>query len=426
MQAGELLEQISRGEPVKAAEIAGLVRDWDSGAASEAQMGAWCMAAHIGGLDRAAIRGVVRGLVAAGDRLELSRVGPSAVAHSLGAVGDPSALIAAPIAASLGVRVPYLCARGVENVGGDGDRLHAIPGYRTTCTTAQFVRALRDAGVAAAAEVDRLAPARGRLAVLRESVGLAASVPIAIATTMAAAIASGARGLVMVLPVGPGGLASRADVGDAAPMAGAIADEWERELRIFSLPVEAPLGRVVGNGLEIVEAGRVLGGELESPLARLAITLAGAMAELAEVADPGEGEEAAEEALSEGHALAAAERWIEAHGGNAGVWSEPGLIPEAPILEEVVAPADGTLTSIDPALIGAAARWLGAGRMHPSQAIDISVGVELLADAGDEVRGGEVVAHVHGRDPDLTERAALMTEQAITVDDAPIATASRA
>jgi thymidine phosphorylase len=425
VQAGQLLEQISRGEPVEAADVAGLVRDWDSGAASEAQMGAWCMAAHIGGLDRAAICGVVRGLVAAGDRLELARVGPSAVAHSLGAVGDPSALIAAPIAASLGVRVPYLCTRGVEDVGGDVDRLEAIPGYRTTCTTAQFVRALRDAGVAAA-EVDRLAPARGRLAVLRESVGLAASVPIATAATMAAAIASGAQGLVMVLPVGSGGLANRVDVGDAARLAAVIAEEWERELRIFSLPVEAPLGRVVGNGLEIAEAGRVLAGETESPLARLAITLAGAMAELAEVADPGEGEQAAEEALSEGHALATAERWVEAHGGSAAIWTEPGLIPEAPILEEVVAPVDGTLTSIDPGLLGAAARWLGAGRMHPSQAIDISVGVELVADAGDEVQAGEVVAHIHGRDPGLTERAALMTEQAITVDGASIATASRA
>ncbi len=423
MHAGQLLEQISRGEPVEATEIAGFVRDWDSGAASEAQMGAWCMASHIGGLDPAAIRGIVRGLVAAGDRLELGRVGPSAAVHSLGAVGDPSALIAAPIAASLGVRVPYLCTRGVENIGGDFDRLEAIPGYRTSCTTAQFVRSLRDTGVAAAGEVERLAPARGRLAVLCQSVGLAASVPITMAATMAAAIASGAQGWVIVLPVGRGGLASRADIGDAAELARVIADEWERDLRILSLPMDAPLSRVVGNGLEILEAGHVLAGETESPLARLAVSLAGALAEVAEVADPGDGERAALEALEEGHALGVAERWVEAQGGNAAIWSEPELIPEAPILEEIVAPVDGVITSVEPGHMGAAARWLGAGRMHPNQAIDISVGVELLVDPGDDVSNGQVIAHVHGRDPGLTERAAMMMEQAICVDGEPITAA---
>jgi len=407
---------------VDAEAVAGLVRDWDAGAASEAQMGAWCMAMHLGGLDAAGLKGVVRGLIAAGDRLELSRIGPSAVVQSLGAVGDPSSLIAAPIAAALGVRVPYLCARGTDDVGGDYDRLEAVAGYRSRIEVSAFVRCLRDTGMAVAGEVDRLVPARARLGVLSQSVGLATSAPIATAASMAAAIASGAEGIVLVLPVGPGGLASRSDVHTIAELAADVAEEWQRAIRILSLPVDSPRGPVVGNGLEIALVGEVLTGQHDGPIRDFAVELAGAMAELSEVALPGEGCEQAEDALRDGHALALAERWIEAQGGNPEIWTHPGdHIPEAPLQEDVVAPRGGRVTAMDPRAIGAAARWVGAGRMHPSQAIDVSVGVRLLVEVGDEVRTGQVVAQIDARDRGLADSAAGMTERAIEVDHRALA-----
>jgi thymidine phosphorylase len=418
--AGQLLEQIARGERVGAADVAGLVRDWDSGTASEAQMGAWCMAAHVGRLDHDAVRGVVRGLVAAGDRLELGAIGPSGAAYSLGAVGDPSSLIAAPIAASLGARVPYLCSRGVDEVGGDRDRLEAVPGYRTTLGLSEFVAELRSSGVAVAGEVERLVPARARLGVLSQSVGLASSTAIALAATLAAAIASGAQGIVLVVPVGRGGFATRSDVGDVGALAADIAEEWRRELRSMCVAVEAPLGPVVGNGLEIAHAGAVLRGDAEGPIRELALTLAGAIAETAGVLENGSGREEAERALVDGHALAAAEVWIDAHGGDPAVWTEPGLIPHAPLVEEIVAPWPGALSDVDPRALGAAARWVGAGRMHPSQAIDVSVGVELEARPGDRLERGQVVARVHGRDPGLAEGAAMMLERGIRIDGRPL------
>ena len=419
--AGQLLEQIARREPVDAEAVAGLVRDWESGAASEAQMGAWCMAMHLGGLDAAGLAGVVNGLVAAGDRLELGRIGPSAVVHSLGAVGDPSALIASTIAASMDVRVPYLCARGTDHIGGDHDRLEAVAGYRSRMEVADFVRCLRDVGLAVAGEVERLAPARGKLAVLSQSVGLAASAPIATAGAMAAAIASGAQGIVMVFPVGPGGLAARSDVTDVAGFAADIAEIWGRELRVLSLPVDTPRSPVVGNGHEIRLMGEVLRGEREGLTRDFALEMAGAMAEVAGVAEPGDGRGAAEEALTQGHALASAERWIDAQGGDPALWTEPeGLIPAASLVEDIVAPRDGTVTAIDPRGLGAAARWVGAGRMHPSQAIDVSVGVRLRAVENESVRMGQVIAHVDARDDGLATTAAAMVEQAIEVDGEPI------
>ena len=284
--AGQLLERIARGDSVDAEAVANLVRDWNAGAASEAQMGAWCMAMQLGGLDGDGLKGVVRGLVAAGDRLELGRIGVSATVQSLGAVGDPSALIAAPVAASMGLRVPYLCSRGTDDVGGDYDRLEAIAGYRARLDVGDFVRCLKATGLAVAGEVDRLVPARARLAVLCQSVGLSASAAIATAASMAAAIASGAKAIVLVLPVGRGGLASRAEVAAVADLAADVAAEWDRTLRLISLPVDTPRGPVVGNGMEIALMGEVLRGEHAGPSRDFALELAGAMAEVAGIVSP--------------------------------------------------------------------------------------------------------------------------------------------
>ena len=417
----ELLERTRRGEAVDDASIAGFVESWLDGMVGDPQMAAWCMAVCIHGLDMAGTDALTRAMIASGDRLELGKFGPTGDKHSTGGVGDATTLVVAPLAAALGVKVAKMSGRGLGHTGGTLDKLESIPGMRVDLDLAGFVRQIRDTGIAVIGASDRLVPADKRLYALRDQTATVQSPPLIASSIMSKKLAGGAQAIVLDVKVGRGAFfADVAAAREAARIMVAIGRPWGRDVRYIISRMDEPLGAMVGNALEVKGAAEVLRGGGADDLRELAILAAGTLAEAAGVVPEGEGSAAAADALASGEALGAAERWVEAQGGDPAVWSEPERLPAAPNTLEVQAAASGYVTGLDAREVGEAARWLGAGRLHPSQAVDPAVGVELMVKTGDVVTTGEPVAIVHCRDLALGERAVEMMVAAYRIGEEPV------
>jgi pyrimidine-nucleoside phosphorylase len=419
----EILERARRGESAGPDQVRGLVESWLGGGATDAQMAAWCMAVCLNGLSEEATAALTDALVASGDRLDLARLGPTGDKQSTGGVGDATTFIVAPLAAAMGVKVAIMSGRGQGHTGGTIDKLESIPGMATALTVERFVRQARDVGIVVASHSDRLVPGTRRLSALRDATGTTHSRELVAATVMSAKIAGGTGSVVLDIKVGPGAFAESVDAARAAADAMvAAARPWGRSVRWIVSSMDQPLGRHVGNALEVRGAAEVLRGGGASDLRALSLRLAATMAEGAGAVEPGAGMAAAEAKLASGDALRMAERWVEAQGGDPGVWTDIGHLPEAPVRLPVSSPHSGRLARLDAREVGEAARWVGAGRMHEQQSVDPAAGVELVAKVGDEVAEGEPLAWVHGRDEGTAQRAAAMVLAGVTVTDEDVST----
>jgi len=416
----EVLERTRRGEEVDAESVEALVRSWLDGDSSDALMAAWCMAACLRGMGTGHAAAMARALVASGDRLELGSLGPVGDVASTGAVGDTVPLVAAPLAAALGVRVAVTADRGLGHTGGLIDKLEAIPGYVADLTLSQFVTQVRDTGIAVVAPTGRLAPGVARLAALRDATGTVTSVGLVAAATAAACVAGGAPAVALLVPFGGGGLLDGPDDATAAAqMTAEIAGVWGRAIRWTLVDAGRPLGHAVGTALEVAEAARVLRGEGPDDVRDLAVRLAGDLAEATGAVPEGEGRTRAAGALGDGSALATAERWVEAQEGDPAVWTDPGALPTAPLRIDVESPRDGWVTRIDAREVGETARWLGAGRLHPMQSIDPVAGLEIEVTEGERVDEGQPLAVVHAREDTAGAHARDRIEAAFVIGDAP-------
>jgi pyrimidine-nucleoside phosphorylase len=419
----EIIERSRRGEAVDGESVESFVRSWLDGTADDAQMAAWCMVACLRELAREQVEALTRALIASGDRLELASLGPTGDIGSTGGVGDTTAIVAAPLAAALGVRVAAMSDRGLAHTGGTIDKLEAIPGYVAELPLGRFVRQVRDVGIAVGTQTARLAPGDRRLYALRDATGTVPGAGLIAASLMSKKIAGGAGAVALDVQAGGGGFfAAEEEARAAAELMAALAEPWGRTVRWTVSAMDQPLGRCVGNALEVREAGEVLRGGGPPDVRDLAVRLAAELAEAAEVVPEGEGAERAAEALVSGEALDAAERWVEAQEGDPDVWTDPDALPTAPVRDEVVAGSAGFVRGIDARAIGEAARWLGAGRLHADQAVDPVAGVELLAKIGAEVAQGQPLAIVHARDEWAAERGRELVAGALRVGpEAPAA-----
>jgi len=416
----ELLERTWRGEHVDPDNVRRFVRSWLSDGAPDAQMAAWCAIAQARGLDRDSTRGLMSALIASGERLDLTSLGQTGDLHSTGGVGDNVSLVAVPLAAALGVRVAKMSRRGLGHWGGTVDKLEAIPGYRTTIDLGEFIGQVQRVGCALIAQNPRLVPGDGRLTSLREATGTVANRDLIAASVMSKALAGGAQALALEVTWGEGAACtSLEEARRTAELMAWLASGWDRDVRTIVTAIREPLGRMVGNALEVREAAEVLRGGGPADLRRVAVRLAGELAEAAGAVPAGAGAGRAEAALLDGSALAVAERWVEAQGGNPAVWTVPSVLAIAPVGLPVHGQRDGVVEAIDARAIGDAVRRLGAGRLHPAQQVDHAVGVELMAKVGEPVASGAPIAMIHARDAWLAEGCAAELRDAIRIGAAP-------
>ncbi len=341
---------------------------------------------------------------------------PKVDKHSTGGVADGVTLVFAPLAAALGLAVAKLSGRGLGHTGGTLDKLEAIPGLRTDLEPEAFERQVEEIGCVVAAQTADLVPADGRLYALRDATATVPAIPLIASSVMSKKLVVGTDLILLDVKAGSG--AFMKTVEDARALAEAcasLARDWGRACRVAVTDMSQPLGSAVGNALDIVETVELLRGEDRGRLREAALVFAvEAQARLLGL-QVGEARSRAERALDEGGALEAFRRMVQAQGGNPRVVDDPwSVLPRAPVVRPILAPADGYLAAVDAEAIGHASADLGAGRKRKGDPVDPAVGIVFRPKIGDRVEAGREIGAVHARDAEAAAACAERVLAAIT------------
>jgi pyrimidine-nucleoside phosphorylase len=361
-------------------------------------------------------------MVRSGEKLDLSDIpGPKVDKHSTGGVGDKTSMVLVPLAAACGVIVPKMSGRGLGHSGGTLDKLESIPGFRVALSLPEFRAALKKVGCTLAGQTAEIAPADKKLYALRDVTATVESIPLITASIMSKKIAEGIDALVLDVKCGRG--AFMKELPDARRLAellvaiGKASGVWTEALITAK---DAPLGRAVGNALEVAEAIEALKGNAPEDLMELSIALAARMVHLAGAAETTEKAEGMiEEAIDSGRGLDKFGQIVEQQGGDPRVIDDPSRLPAAPQRHLITAERDGYVTSLDAERVGRAAMVLGAGRSRVEESVDPAVGAIVRAKPGERVRSGEPILELHYRDASKLGAALELLGGAWAVADEP-------
>jgi len=392
MQALEVISRKRDGGEHPPEEIEFLLNGYLRGLIPDYQMAAWLMAVCIRGMTRAETLALTQAMVKSGEVLDLSGIpGIKVDKHSTGGVGDKVTLIGPPLAAACGVKVPKLSGRALAHTGGTLDKLESVPGLTVDLDPDRFIRQVREVGIAVAAQSPHMVPADKLLYALRDVTATVPSVPLIASSVMSKKIAAGADAIVLDVKFGRG--AFMPDVASAEELATEMVLLGEgagRRTVALVTAMDNPLGRTVGNALEVQEALDALAGKGDEELVQVALVVAREMCWLAEVeADPGD-------ALRSGSGRNKFLQMVIAQGGKI----EMGL-PRAPVHIEVPSLGDGHVQSIDALEVGLAGLELGVGRRKKEDQVDPAAGIVIEAQVGARVQVGQPLAAVHARSEEL-------------------------
>ena len=412
MNALEVIGRKRDGEAHTAEEIRFLLRGYLDGSIPDYQMSAWLMAVCIQGMSHPETLDLTMAMVESGEVLDLSSIpGVKVDKHSTGGVGDKVTLIAGPLAASCGVKVPKLSGRALAHTGGTLDKLESVPGVTVDLDPERFLNQVCQVGLAVAAQSPRMVPADKALYALRDASATVPSVPLIASSVMSKKLAAGADAIVLDVKFGRG--AFMPDAERACELAAEMVHIGEgagRRTVALVTAMDSPLGRSVGNALEVLEAIEVLSGEGERDLTAVAVEVACEMCSLAGIAaDPAA-------MLRSKAALNRFWDMLEAQGGSR---DRPALAHPARLA--VVAPADGWIEAIDALACGLAVIDLGGGRARKGDRIDHGAGLVIAAPVGQYVSRGDPLVHVHAASEEIARRVLPRLETAWQIAGRPMA-----
>ena len=428
MRVVDLIEKKRDGGAHSREELEALVGGYVRGDVPDYQVAAWLMAVCWRGMlaEEAAI--LTQVMAASGMQLDLSPIGrPVADKHSTGGVGDKTSLVVMPLVAACGVPVGKMSGRGLGFTGGTIDKLESFPGIRLDLDASAFVRQLGDVGMVITGQSADLAPADGKLYALRDVTGTVPSLPLIASSIMSKKLAAGAHVIVLDVKTGSGAFMRERD--SARELAQAMVDigvAAGRRMAAVVSDMSQPLGRAVGNALEIGEALDTLEGHGPPELADFAVELASIVVELASEPPPagsrgaGSARARVEQALRSGAGLRAFRRMVEAQGGDPAAFDDRSRLPAARLQRPLLADSGGYLARLDALTIARAGILLGGGRERKGEPIDLSVGIVLQAKVGDAVRPGEPIAVLHANDEQRVAQAELLLRSAIDIAAAPV------
>ncbi len=421
MRMVDVIARKRDGEALSPQEIAFFVEGYTRGDIPDYQAAALCMALFWRGMTDEETVCLTDCMARSGDRLDLSALGDATVdKHSTGGVGDKTTLIVAPLAASLGCKVPKMSGRGLGHTGGTVDKLEAIPGYRTSLSPEAFIDQVNRVGVAVIGQTGNLAPADKKLYALRDVTATVDSIPLITASIMSKKLAAGARSIVLDVKVGSGAFMQTEQ--QALALAEAmvrIGKGCGRRMAAVLTDMDAPLGHAIGNALEVAEAVAVLRGEMQGDLAEVCVALAAQMVALARGLAPEQAQLQVRQALADGSAYAKMKEWIAAQGGDPTALERPDGLPAATHRLPVVASGEGYVAGVNARQLGTAAALLGAGRATKEEAIDPAAGIILHKKPGDRVAAGDVLCTLHTNRPQTADAARALCLQAVTLADEP-------
>src|SRR5258708_10071469 len=408
--AVDLIRAKRDGLPLADADIAWLIDAYTRGVVADEQMSAMAMAIFFRGLGSAELRAWTDAMIGSGQRLDLSSVPvPTVDKHSTGGVGDKVSLILAPLVASCGAAVPQLSGRGLGHTGGTLDKLEAIPGWRAGLTPSGFVHLLSTVGCVISAAGDDLAPADRKLYALRDVTATVESIPLIASSIMSKKIAEGTEALGLDVKVGRGAFMRERDAArELAETMVRLGTESGVRTTALLTAMDMPLGRAVGNAVEVEESVQVLRGGGPADLVAVTLALAREMLALAGIeADPAQ-------ALADGRALAKYREMIAGQGAD-----PDAAMPAAQHAQVLSAEASGWLRDLDALAVGTAAWRLGAGRARKEDPVSAAAGVICLVKPGEQVEHGQPVLELRADEQARFGRALEALAGAIEIGPEP-------
>jgi pyrimidine-nucleoside phosphorylase len=374
------------------------------------------------GMSPAETAHLTRAMADSGKVLDLSDIpGPKVDKHSTGGVGDKTSLVLGPLAAACGVVVPMMSGRGLGHSGGTLDKLESIPGFRVGLSESEFRDALREVGLGMIGQTAEVAPADKTLYSLRDVTATVESIPLITASILSKKLAEGISGLVMDVKCGRGAfMKTRADAKALAESLVRVGTANGLKMSAFITAMDAPLGRHVGNALEVIESIETLKGNGPRDLTDLSVLLAARMVKLAGVASSDdEANRKVRSALDSGAGLEVFRRCVEEQGGDSRVIDDYSRLPSAPRTMDVVAPRSGYVSEVVAGAVGVASMVLGGGRERAEDGIDHAVGIICRKKPGEPVKAGETVYEVHYRSTTKLFDMLPLLEESFAVADAP-------
>ena len=349
-------------------------------------------------------------MVRSGDRVTIG--GPSVGKHSTGGVGDKVSLVLAPIVAACGVVMPKMSGRGLGHTGGTLDKLESIPGFRVSLSLQEFTRMLKEVGTSIIGQTAALAPADKKLYALRDVTATVPSIPLIAASVMCKKLAEGAGALVLDVKCGHGAfMKSEPDARELARLCVAIGLQAGLRTEAVITSMDAPLGRAVGNAIELVECLETLKGRGPADLVELVVALASRILTLSECFDARSAEGAVRQALSSGAALGKFRSLIAWQGGDTRITDDYALLPGASGRHRVTAERGGYVATLRADLVGRASMALGAGRLRVEDTVDHGAGVLIAKKPGAPVTAGDTILELlYNDDRGLAEAVALAQE----------------
>jgi len=420
----EIISKKRDGRELARGEIAYVVDGYVRGDIPDYQVSAWLMAVYLRGMTERELADLTEIMLASGDRIPLDAVpGKKIDKHSTGGVGDKITFVVAPLVAACGVRVPMLSGRGLGHTGGTLDKLESIPGMGVALTPERFRAVLAETGMVICGQTEAVAPADKKIYALRDATATVSSIPLIASSIMSKKLALGTDGIVLDVKTGSG--AFMREETDALRLCRAmvgIGEKTGRPTLGLITNMDQPLGRAVGNSLEIIESIESLKGQGPEDITRVTYALgycmlraAGRDVSYARAVDE------FDEAIASGRALEVFRRFIAAQGGDARVCDDSSILPVAAGTAEYAAPASGYIEAIDSLAVGLAAIDTGAGRRRKEDAIAYGSGFVFRANVGDRVEKGRPIVTVHSDRPERTADVLERLAAAIRIGPAPVA-----
>ena len=406
----EIVERKREGAKLSAEEIDRIVLGFARGEVPDFQMAAFLMAVVWRGMDDEETAQLTDAMVRSGERLDLSRFGRVVDKHSTGGIGDKVTLVVAPLVAACGAPVAKMSGRGLGITGGTLDKLESFPGYRVDLTTREFLAQLGRVGIVVTGQTKELAPADGVMYALRDQTGTVPSIPLIASSIMSKKIAAGAHAIVLDVKVGAGAfMRTLREARELARLMVAIGKAHGLEVTAELTSMDSPLGRAVGNALEVGEAIATLRGAGPADLREVCLQVGAQMLVYARRArDRRDGRRLLEARIADGAGLAKLRALVAAQSGDARCVDDPALLARATRIRTLAAERTAYVSRIDAAAVGLAAVRLGAGREKKGQAIDHAAGIALRAKVGERVARGEPYAEIHANGRGEDEALALV------------------
>lgn len=398
MRMIDIIEKKRDGKSLSKEEIEFFIKGYTEGDIPDYQASSLAMAIFFQDMNEEERAALTMAMVNSGDVIDLSKInGIKVDKHSTGGVGDTTTLVLAPLVAAVGVPVAKMSGRGLGHTGGTIDKLESIDGFHVEISEADFIKLVNENQVAVIGQTGNLTPADKKLYALRDVTGTVNSIPLIASSIMSKKIAAGADAIVLDVKTGNGAFMKTLE--DAEALAHAmvsIGNNVGRNTMAIISDMSQPLGRAIGNALELKEAIDTLNGQGPEDLTELVLTLGSQMVVLAERASTlEEARQLLNEAIENGSALDKFKTFLENQGGDASVVDSPELLPTAEYQIDYKAKSSGVVSELIANEIGVASMMLGAGRQTKEDDIDLSVGIVLNKKVGDKVNVGESLLTIH-------------------------------